>query len=172
MVIDKKFLKLIFYFLVENMTKKYNYTKKTGRPSKITDFTKFLPENWQDKILAMRAEGKAEVQIRAAFCMETGKFDHNIWYALKQHNASFLETINKGNALCESWWMNKAQNNIESKTFQTFLWFVNMKNRFPNTWRDKIETEHTGDVNLTLKGLLNESVKPENGSRVAQHLAS
>lgn len=114
--------------------------KKRGQPKK--DYKAILPDNWKDVILELCAIGKADVQIRAHFCMMGGKFDHNMWYALKERDEEFLETINKGKVLCEAWWINKAQENIENPKFQTFLWFTNMKNRFSERWKDKTESRN------------------------------
>lgn len=42
----------------------------------------------------------------------------------------------------------------------------------PKKFGEKIDVEHTGDVSITLKGLLNESIRPENGSRIARQMES
>lgn len=36
-----------------------------------------------------------------------------------------------------------------SKSMNAALWIFNMKNRFPNEWKDKREVENTGDMGIT-----------------------
>lgn len=121
------------------------FKKKTGRPQ--TDYKSRLPKDWQDIILNLCALGKSDVQIRAYFCMMGGKFNHDMWYALKERDAEFSETIIKGKVLCESWWIDQGQNNLTNPKFQTFLWFTNMKNRFSDHWKDR-----TQNTNLNMNG--------------------
>lgn len=114
-----------------------------GRPRKTVDDC--LPANWKEIILEMCANGKSEVQIRAALCLAGGSFSHNIWYALQERDEEFCETIKNGRDLCQAWWESKSQENVthgRDIVFETGNWSMNMKNRFK--WTDRVE--NTVDV--------------------------
>lgn len=117
-----------------------------GRPK--DDLKARLPEGWEDIILDLCAKGKADVQIRAHLCMMGGKFDHHAWYKLKDLDQQFKETLYKGRSLQEAWWINILQDNILNNKLQTFAWFANMKNRFSEHWKDKVDVEHSGDLTV------------------------
>lgn len=123
-----------------------------GRPPKTIKDS--LPENWKELILNMCAQGFSEVEIRAALSMNGKKFSHTLWYSLQAREAEFQETISIGKILCEAWWTMQARKGLRSKTFQSFLWFTNMKNRFGHSWKDKVGVEHSGHV--TWEGLVND----------------
>ncbi len=122
--------------------KKYNYTKKTGRPA-MTVQTMGLPDNWKEIIYEQSMKGVSEVGIRAHLCTLGGKFSDVTWDALKARDQEFVGTINKARVLCQAWWEEQGMKNLEhskERVFETALWFINMKNRFG--WRDKTEIEH------------------------------
>lgn len=123
---------------------------KGGRPAKKVEDV--LPPNWKEIIRDLSIQGKADAQIRAHFCMMGGQFSDQMWYALQKRDEEFRVTISQCKVLAESWWLDKAQSGLESKGFQTFLWFCNMKNRFG--WKDKTDVEHSGTIDLTAKGIL------------------
>ena len=73
-----------------------------------------------------------------------------MWYAIQAVNEEFLETLKTGKLLCEAWWQTKGRENIASRTFQTGLWFANMKNRFH--WKDQPlidQSQHTHYTSVT-----------------------
>ena len=120
--------------------KKYNYTMKPGRPSKTTAD---LPKNWKNIMLRMSRRGASEIQIRAAILSSNGlTYDsvRNTWYKLQEKDSEFREAIMLGKIFCEAWWIEKGQKKLNSKYFQGYTWFNNMKNRFG--WHDKTEIEH------------------------------
>ena len=142
------------------MPKKYNYTKKTGRPLKtISDY---LPEGWQQTIFELSAQGCSDVEIRAHFVWNglTKTFNHSAWDVLLEREDEFLATINKAKCLCQAWWEKVARESITHKaglTFETGAWYANMKNRFG--WRDKHDHEHSGEIVIDLKSLVEQAGK-------------
>lgn len=120
------------------MPKKYNYTKKTGRPSKTV--ANCLPENWKEVIIDMSTYGMSDVEIRAKLCLLGGKFNYDTWYALKKREVEFAETLKIGKVLCQGWWEEQGRSSLrhdKQEVFETGLWYANMKNRFG--WSDKQE---------------------------------
>lgn len=130
------------------MPRKYNYTKKTGRPpKKIEDL---LPPGWQDLVLKLAAKGASDVEIRAEIMKYNGlKYSavKEMWYALQKRESEFAETLKIAKIYCEAWWVEEARKRLKSRYFRDHTWLSNMKNRFG--WRDRTEVEH----NLT-DGLL------------------
>jgi hypothetical protein len=120
-----------------------------GRPHKTL---KDLPSNWQDIIISCSLKGYSEVEIRAELIKSSGTSAKNIiglWYALKEHEAEFLKTVNIGKILCEAWWTAEARKRLRGKNFQSFVWFKNMQNRFG--WKDKLDLEHSAPEVLVEK---------------------
>lgn len=123
--------------------KKYNYTKKTGKPR--AEIKDVLPENWKEIIIQMSMEGCSDVEIRAHLCCKKKRFSHELWYALKEREADFAETLQIGKVLCQAWWEKQGRliehmMHTKGQVFETGLWYSNMKNRFG--WRDKTEIDH------------------------------
>ena len=138
--------------------KKYNYKKKTGRP--LIPHENDLPKGWQEIILKLSSKGYSDVEIRAHLCLLSGKFDHNTWYALKNNNEEFIETLEKAKLLCEAWWEKKGRENLfhsKSDVFETACWFINMKNRFK--WTDK--TEVLANVTFNVQNLIADVARAE-----------
>jgi hypothetical protein len=113
---------------------------KVGRPRKTS---KELPLNWQATVVNMASKGASEVEIRAALIKSNGMTYtaiRDLWYALKERETEFSETLLIAKVLCEAWWVEKGQKKLNSQYFQGYTWLANMKNRFG--WRDKTEIEH------------------------------
>ncbi len=111
-----------------------------GRPPRKKE--DLLPENWKEKIFEMSKQGMSDVEIRAELCTTKGKkFSLKLWYALKERDEEFGDTIQIAKVLCQAWWEKQARVRIyhnKEMVFETGSWYANMKNRFG--WRDK--TEH------------------------------
>lgn len=126
---------------------------KPGQPRKTVE--NCLPENWEDMILEMSAEGMSDVEIRAKLCMvsvEEGKkkFSQRVWYALQDRDERFKEILKIGKVLCQAWWEEVSRKNlVHSKfdVFETGSWYANMKNRFG--WSDK-------NYQLTMNGTMDD----------------
>ena len=122
--------------------KKYNYTKKTGRPQMTMEKAQF-PENWKDILFTMSAKGCSTAEIKAEF-LTSGSMDCKCirarWDRLKVIDAEFTTAIQIGHILCQAWWEKQSRTSLKSKNFQTGSWYANMKNRFG--WRDRTEIGH------------------------------
>lgn len=126
--------------------RKYNYTKKTGRPRKTLE-EYGLPDDWKKTIYDMSAKGCSAVEIQAHFVYNGVEgFNHNAWDKLRVHDVEFKTTINKANILCQAWWEKAGRQGITAQTFNTGCWYANMKNRFG--WRDKVDVDHGLQDNL------------------------
>ena len=109
-----------------------------GRP------TKYHPGMCAFVIERMK-EGYGQKEV--ALALDVSIDTINEWKKVKK---DFSAAMNKGRLYCQAWWEAKGRVNIEKSQFNTALWFINMKNRFPSEWRDKHEIEHTGDVHVEI----------------------
>ena len=117
-----------------------------GRPTKYKEEFCQLAED-------LLSQGKSLIHL-AKSC---GVHRDSIHEWRKKH-PSFSDSVKKGLELSELWWMDQAQDNLHSKTFNAVLWYMNMKNRFG--WADKKEVKQE-------IGLVAEEVKEVREARKA-----
>lgn len=94
-----------------------------------------FPENWKDHVISLGEQGASDVEIRDylnCICHET-------FTRLLREDEIFSETIKRARSKCQVWWEKNGRVNLESKEFNSTLWYMNMKNRFG--WADKQETK-------------------------------
>ena len=121
--------------------------KKTGRPLNSSKFFKIWNDDIERQILQLYTEGASDIEVIALLGINQDTFYE--W--LKKDNEDFKpfsETIKTGKILSQCWWEKHGRVQLENKDFNNTLWFMNMKNRFSKDWRDKQETEHSGDFNI------------------------
>tara|TARA_R100001086_G_scaffold180400_5_gene100191 strand:- start:14542 stop:14919 length:378 start_codon:yes stop_codon:yes gene_type:complete len=109
-----------------------------GRP------TKYKPE-FCDKVIEMGREGasKAEMALELDIAMST--FD--VW---QNDREDFSEAVKRATALSQGWWEKNGRlatfGGVDG--FNATSYIFQMKNRFSDDWRDKRETEHSGNMTL------------------------
>lgn len=108
--------------------------RKVGRP-KIG--LKNLPKGWKKTIIEAGTIGKGKIEFAVA--LGIGK---STLYKLLVDEPEFTETINVALEKSECWWREKGRKNIENKSFNSVLWYMNMKNRWH--WSDKQEIGQPG----------------------------
>ena len=110
-----------------------------------------LPSNWKKLILDIKRDGGSDVEVRVALDIST-----DLWDRFKKEIDEFSETVKKGQDLCEAWWLSHGAKQLENRSFNAVLWYMNMKNRFG--WKDKAETDITsGGKPIPLLSALNVS---------------
>lgn len=121
------------------MTKRKNPEDKlpVGRPSK------YDPEVMLPKIIEIGKVGGSKVEMAVEIGISRETF--NQW---EKDFPEFSDTTRKAILLSQAWWEKNGRlgtfggiegYNANSYSFQ-------MKNRFRDDWRDKVETEHSGKV--------------------------
>ncbi len=101
-----------------------------GRP------TKYKPE-YCEKVIELLKQGYSlcEIALELDIAVDT-------LHEWRKRYKEFSDAINTGRGFSEGWWTSNGRLNLHNKeTFNTTLWYMNMKNRFG--WRDKSEQEIT-----------------------------
>jgi hypothetical protein len=102
-----------------------------GRPSK------YNPER-NPEVIDLMSQGASVVEVAAMLDVSRQTI-----YEWMDVHPEFSYTIKKGFELCQSWWEAKGRKNLENKDFNYTGWFMNMKNRFYEDWRDRKDVDHT-----------------------------
>ncbi|MEE9351532.1 MAG: hypothetical protein V3U78_04675 [Thiotrichaceae bacterium] len=113
-----------------------------GRP------TKYRSEMCQ-VVIDLMSDGASKEEVCAELDIT---FDTLANWQKPENNLEFSEAITQGERLSRAWWLKHGRKNLENKSFNERLWFMNMKNR--HGWADKqsLETKHSGSVdgNITV----------------------
>lgn len=105
-----------------------------------------LPENWQQTIIDLYRDGASDVEVKAQIYDWRGSFSNDLWERWMKEEDDFAETVKKGKALAEAWWMVHGRKNIHNKDFNSTLWYMNMKNRYG--WADNQKTTVDGSFDI------------------------
>ena len=109
-----------------------------GRP------TDYKPEF--NKVAMDLFEVGASMAEIAAAC---GVVRATVYLWMDQH-PEFMDTIRKGKELSQAWWEKQGRINLSEKDFSPTLWFMNVKNRFHQEWRDKHEHEIKAGITINM----------------------
>ena len=71
-------------------------------------------------------------------------------YEWKEKHPEFSDAIKRGVAASQGWWEEQGRQHLQNPKFNSTLWFMNIKNRFYQEWRDKRDVDLSGSVNLTM----------------------
>lgn len=99
-----------------------------------------LPDGWEATVLELYQQGASDVEIKAQIIEWRGSISNSLWNRWMKEEKKFSTTVKRGRILSAAWWEKKGRLNIDSKEFNSGLWFMNMKNRFG--WADKKEIDH------------------------------
>lgn len=108
-----------------------------GRP------TKYDPAMC-DQVIELGREGfgKAEIAYELGVCRDT--LDE--W--CRQH-PSFSDAITRAREFSLGWWNKQGRAGVwGGKDFNAQAYSLQVRNRFPQDWRDKQEVEHSGELTL------------------------
>lgn len=111
-----------------------------GRP------TKYKP-SMCDTIRECGKEGMGKAEMAA----EIG-IHHSTFKAWQEEHPEFSAAVKDALFLSQAWWEGKGRiATFDSQGFNATSYIFNMKNRFPEDWRDKHEVENTHDVSDPMK---------------------
>lgn len=106
-----------------------------GRP---TDYR----EEFCIKVIELGKQGFSKVQIAAE--LDVAKATIQNW---EKEHPEFLASMTRAMTFSQAWWEKKGQDCLvmpTGVTFQASAWSRSMAARFPDDWREKTATEHTG----------------------------
>jgi hypothetical protein len=116
--------------------------KKLGRPSKYADIMKR-----QADILAAFKEGQSLIEVAALLGISRDTIHE---WCKDPNKKVFSDTIKAGIELSEAWWECQGRTNLineyQGPSFNSTLWYMNMKNRFG--WKDRHDVAMTGTINV------------------------
>ena len=117
---------------------------KVGRPKiRIEDLVKkgLWPEDWKEVILQMGREGAQHTHI-----MERFDLARETYYKLINRDTEFRDTVNKAQTYAQNYWVKFAQDAFlkgESKSINSNLFSLIMRNRFKEDWSEKQYVDYT-----------------------------
>ena len=106
-----------------------------GRP---TDYR----EEYCNSVIEFGKQGFSRVQMAAEF--EVAKATIQNW---EKEHPEFLAAMTRAMTLSQAWWEKKGQEcpvMPAGVSFQASAWSRSMAARFPDDWREKTATEHSG----------------------------
>jgi hypothetical protein len=109
-----------------------------GRP------TKYDPA-FCDKVIELAATGASKAEIALDLDIAYSTFD--VW---QNEIPEFSEAVKRAERISQGWW--EKQGRIATfggvEGFNSTSFIFNMKNRFKQDWRDKVEQEHSGGLRV------------------------
>ncbi len=124
-----------------------------GRP------TDYLPE-FCETVLALGREGACKAEIAAEIGVTRQTLDN--WASV---HPEFLDAVTHARELSAGWWEKQGRAGVwGSPTFNANAYSLQVRNRFPDDWRDKTETKTTLAADSTIAGLFTRIA--ESGKRV------
>lgn len=123
-----------------------------GRPSK------YKPEMCET-VAKMGYEGEGVIDV----CVELG-IHKDTFYEWEKNNPDFSDAVKTFRANSQQWWERVGRNAVigEVNGFNATAWIFNMKNRFKDDWRDKVEQDlSSSDGTMTPTVIERVIVKPD-----------
>jgi len=117
---------------------------KVGRPKiRIEDLVKkgLWPEDWKEVILQMGREGAQHTHI-----MERFDLARETYYKLINRDTEFRDTVNKAQTYAQNYWLKFMEDSFksgDSKSINSNLWSLVMRNKFKEDWSDRKEMDVT-----------------------------
>lgn len=108
-----------------------------GRP---TDYTPELCE----KVIPLLKEGMSIQELGLE--LDVG---YSTLYEWMDRHPEFAEAVKKGREFSEGWWMKRGREALDTKEFNSTIWYMNMKNRFK--WKDKQDESNDDQKSLMQK---------------------
>lgn len=122
----------------ENSMSGNEENRSVGRPSKYND-------TMITTALQLMGEGASITEVAADIGVSKDTIYDWINPDSERYIVEFSDAIKKGKELSQAWWEYQGRKNLANPKFSSTLWFMNVKNRFKEDWRDRHEVDHTSD---------------------------
>lgn len=116
-----------------------------SRPKKVASFD--LPDGWERKITEAYDSGASDKEVMAIISKMKGGFSKGQWDAWLREQPRFAEVVENGRILSQAWWEKKGKS-VSDRSFNSVLWYMNMKNRFG--WSDE-KGKDTAPIKIDMK---------------------
>lgn len=110
--------------------------KQKPKPGRPTDYR----SEHCARVIELGRAGKSRAQIAAVLDISRQTLDN--WQAA---HPEFLEAMTRAKDLSLAWWETAGQEGIFERSFNATAWGLQVRNRFPEDYRDKTELHHTGN---------------------------
>ena len=97
-----------------------------------------------EQIVAHMAEGASVLSFAAQ--IDVARSTINEWAA---NHPDFSEALSRGKAKCAAWWEKTGRAVASTGTGNAPMVMFGLKNMAGEDWREKIETQHSGEVKVT-----------------------
>ena len=126
-----------------------------GRPKKTLDC---LPDDWEEKMYEMAAKGASDIELRVML-----HISDDLWYRFIDEEPDFSRAVKRARQLCQVWWERHGRKMAAGeRDGNPTVWIFNMKNRFKDDWRDKVEQDlSSSDGTMTTTVIERVIVKPD-----------
>lgn len=114
------------------MTAQETKKRPVGRPSK------YKPE-YCEQILELGKQGKSIAQMAAAFDVDKASV-----YRWADEEEAFRTALARARTYSQTWWEDKAQQNLGTRDFNAQLWLKSVASRFRDDYTEKQVTEVSG----------------------------
>lgn len=121
-----------------------------GRPSK-------YDPAFCDKVISLGREGAGKCEMAA----ELG-ITYNSFETYQDQHPEFLQAVKEALRISQAWWEKQGRKATfgDIPGFNATSYIFNMKNRFKDDWRDKVEQENTGQTEVVHR-IVQEVVDPK-----------
>lgn len=101
-----------------------------------------------DKVIDLGREGASKAEMAFALGVARNTLDN--WAAA---HPEFLSAVKEAVSLAQGWWEAEGRKAVfgAKPGFNATAYIFTMKNRFPDDWKDKRETELSGSVEMSSK---------------------
>jgi len=114
------------------MTQDTTKKRPVGRPSK------YKPE-YCEQIIELGKQGKSIAQMAAAFDVDKASV-----YRWADEEETFRTALARARTYSQTWWEDKAQQNLGTRDFNAQLWLKSVASRFRDDYTEKQVTEVSG----------------------------
>jgi predicted transcriptional regulator len=123
-----------------------------GRPSE-------YDPSYCDKVIELGSAGAGKAEIAAEIGVTRNTIDN--WAAA---HPEFLIAITHAKELSAGWWEKQGRLGIHAKDFNANAYSLQVRNRFPDDWRDRSESKTTLAADSSISGLFQRVA--ESGKRI------
>lgn len=108
-----------------------------GRPST------YKPE-YCDAVIQYGKQGKSQVQIAVALGIP-----RSTMHSWAEQHEEFSAALTRAKECEQDWWENAGQTGLTADKFNSAVWSKSMSARFRDDYTDRVQQEHSGQVDTT-----------------------